>query len=69
MSDYEETVDNLVAEIADKVFMYAKSIRPNIGFKDIDMVYSLCLVAAALSEDESATHAILDECFAVVDAV
>lgn len=49
--------------------MYAKSIRPNIGFKDIDMVYSLCLVAAALSEDESATHAILDECFAVVDAV
>ena len=67
MSKYEETVDNLVAEIADKIFVYVKTIRPDIGFEDIDMVYSLCLVVAALSNnDEGEGHAILDECYAVV---
>ncbi len=66
MSEFEESVDTKVVNLADQILDYAKSIQPDIGFEDIDLTYSLCLAVAKQQEDADLSSTILDECYAVV---
>jgi len=67
MSEHDEQVDNKVVELADAILDFAKSQKPDIGFSDEDLTYSICLVVAKLQKDEKFANDVLGECYAMVD--
>lgn len=62
----EEAVENLVTEIAHKIFCYALDQKPDIGFESIDLLYALGIafanMAEAYCEGWDDAHAVINEC-------
>jgi len=69
MTKHEENVDNLVAEIAEDIFNYVISRKPDIGFSMLDLTYSVGLVMAKLQLDEGFSLEILKECYTIKNQV
>lgn len=69
MTKHEENVENKVAEIAEDIFNYVISRKPDIGFSMMDLTYSVGLVMAKLQLDEGFSLEILKECYTIKNQV
>jgi hypothetical protein len=63
MNKHEQAVEQEVFDIAERIFEYAKKIKPEIGFKHVDLTYSLALALAKHEKDEEFCNNVLADCY------